>query len=118
MLPKFDTYACIGDSIAWKSGPFDMRATIAHDSDTSPDDIDGLPQEHIEAWKRDEWFFCGVIVTASIDGVELGKASLWGIDCNFPGSDNSYLSEVASELEAEAVSEARGKIASINAKAA
>ena len=35
--------------------------------------------------------------------IEDHAASLWGIECNFPGSDNSYLSEVVQELESEAI---------------
>jgi len=34
-------------------------------------------------------------------------ASLWGIEANYPGTDNSYLIEVANELLPEAVAIAR-----------
>ena len=42
----------------------------------------------------------------------------WGIELNYPGSDNSYLAQVAEELAGEAVDEARAKIVSLtNAEA-
>ena len=34
-------------------------------------------------------------------------ASLWGIELNYPGSDNSYLTEVAYELFDEALAQAK-----------
>ena len=62
--------------------------------------------EVLRAWCNDEWQYVGVAVTASIDGIELGSASLWGIECNYPGSDNSYLTDVAEELAPEAIEQA------------
>ena len=45
----------------------------------------------------------------AIDGLTLDKfaASLWGIEANYPDSDNAYLSEVANELLSEALAEAK-----------
>jgi hypothetical protein len=37
--------------------------------------------------------------------------SLWGIEANYPGADNSYLKEVANELLPEAVAVARETLA-------
>jgi hypothetical protein len=69
-----------------------------------------IARETMKAWKADEWFYCGVSVTVEREGVcligEYGHA-LWGVECNYPGSDNSYLAEVANELLPEAVCEAR-----------
>jgi hypothetical protein len=61
------------------------------------------------AWKNDEWFYCGVILAVTIGEVELTDhaASLWGIEANYPESDNAYLSEVANELLIEAIAEAK-----------
>ena len=56
---------------------------------------------------RGEWFYVGVKVTVSYKHTELGTASLWRVDCNYPGSDNSYLDDVAAELLREAVADAR-----------
>ena len=67
-------------------------------------------QSVMDAWKNDEWWYVGVAVTVSRRGVELTDKynhALWGIECNYPGSDNSYLLKVANELLPEAMSEAR-----------
>ena len=47
----------------------------------------------------------GVVVSVSRNGVTLDEhaAALWGVERNFPGTDNSYLSEVANELADEAL---------------
>lgn len=65
--------------------------------------------EALRAWCNDEWRWVGVVVSVSYAGVMLSKhaASLWGIECNYPGSDNSYLLEVANELLEEAAAEGR-----------
>jgi hypothetical protein len=68
------------------------------------------------AWERDEWWYVGVAVTVSKNGVQLtGRYdhALWGVDCNYPGSDNSYLLEVANENLSEAVGAAKAKLASL-----
>ena len=63
------------------------------------------------AWKNDEWYYCGVILAVTIGDVELTDhaASLWGIEANYPDSDNAYLSEVANELLNEAIAEAKSQ---------
>ena len=61
----------------------------------------------LRAFLRDEWYYVGVVVTVSYKHTELGTASLWRVDCNYPGSDNAYLDEVAAEMLAEAVADAR-----------
>jgi hypothetical protein len=105
-IPKFGKYANVSDSVTWVRGIYDMRAVLHHDGDTKPTDSDGYTDDDIQAWAQDEWFYVGVVVTASLGGTDLGSASLWGVDCNFRGGDNSYLSEVAGELQAEAIAEA------------
>lgn len=67
--------------------------------------------EHLRGWCNDSWNWCGVVVTAERAGVELGRASLWGIESNA----GAYLVEVANELAAEAVAEAAAKVAEIAA---
>ena len=59
----------------------------------------------MDAWKNDEWFYCGVIISVKIEDVELTDhgASLWGIGANYPDSENEYLTEVANELLGEAM---------------
>ncbi|MDK3074094.1 hypothetical protein QO034_13310 [Sedimentitalea sp. JM2-8] len=67
----------------------------------------------LKAWCDDEWFWCGVVVTVSRNGIELATESLWGIECNYPDSDNSYLGDVARELATEAMETARDAIAAL-----
>ena len=63
------------------------------------------------AWKNDEWFYCGVILSVAIDGLTLDRfaASLWGLEANYPDSDNAYLTEVANDLLPEAIAEAKAE---------
>jgi hypothetical protein len=119
-------YVCVGDKI--KTTLPDGSTAIAYiecdDSADRPDEMDSgfwpsndkdaagyVPakdfdkeqkraEEVMRAWKNDEWFYCGVVLRIEReDGfVKDHAASLWGIDCNYPGSDNSYLLEVANDL--------------------
>ena len=63
------------------------------------------------AWKNDEWIYCGIILAVAIDGLVLTDhaASLWGIETNYPDSDNAYLAEAANELLLEAITEAKAE---------
>lgn len=59
--------------------------------------------KRLRDWCNGDWHYCGVVVTASRNGIKLGNASLWGIesDCG------DYLETVAQELAEEALAEAR-----------
>lgn len=109
-FPQFDSYACEGDSISWDAEGYTITATIERDNDTRPDDSECYAPIKIKQWKNDEWFFCGVVLSVSFNGVGLGNhaASLWGVDCNYNKKSNRYLSEVAKELESEALDYAKG----------
>lgn len=113
-FPKFDNFACVGDTIEWSAEGFDFVARIAQDFDTKPEDSDCYTPEDVQRWRDDQWFYCGVVLAVSVAGLELSHhaASLWGIDCNF-GANNDYLSEVAKELESEALETARAEIVRI-----
>ncbi|MEM7727914.1 MAG: hypothetical protein AAF311_01430 [Pseudomonadota bacterium] len=67
----------------------------------------------MDAWEADEWFYCGVVLTVSREGVVLDDhaASLWGIEANYLDSDNAYLSEVANQLLPEALETAHAALA-------
>lgn len=44
-------------------------------------------EQVMQAWKDDEWFYCGVAVTVEREGVQLTGQydhALWGIACNYP----------------------------------
>jgi hypothetical protein len=67
----------------------------------------------LKAWCNDEWMWCGVTVNVSRNGVRLTgdwDHALWGIECNYPDSDNAYLMEVANELLGDALDAARTKL--------
>lgn len=125
---SFDKYACEGDTISCEVDGFTITARIVRDDCTdSPDERqDGFwpsanpkdagyvgadnigkiadsikaAQRVMDAWRNDDWFYCGVVLAVSKKGITLDNhaASLWGIECNYPDSDNSYLSEVANDL--------------------
>lgn len=115
-FPQFDSYVCDGDTIQWTTEGFDLTARVVYDQDTKPTDFECYEPEDVQRWKDDEWFYCGLIVSVSLNGVELSDhaASLWGIDCNF-GDDNAYLTDVAQDLQAEAIPTARTEAARIRA---
>lgn len=108
MIPKFDKYVCVGDSVTWSVDGFDITATVHQDTDTRPTEFECYDDAQIQAWKDDDWFYCGVVLSVSRNGVEVSHhaASLWGIDCNL-GEDNDYLSEVCEDLQSEALEQAK-----------
>jgi hypothetical protein len=114
-FPQFSRYACEGDRIEWSAEGFDIVARLVYDTDTKPMDFDCYDTEDVERWRNDEWFYVGVVLSVSRNGVELSNhaASLWGIDCNFNDTSNDYLAEVAKELESEALEIAKGELTRI-----
>lgn len=145
---SFQRYACEGDSIHTTIDGFQVTARIYRDDcGDTPEERDcgfwpsldpkgagyigpksqstlrrHLKKAHtiLEAWRNDEWFYCGVSLTVERAGVELTGEfdhALWGIECNYPGSDNSYLSGVANELLSEALDAAREKLSELCASA-
>jgi hypothetical protein len=133
----FDRYACDGDRITCEAEGFDVTATIEYDQDHKIDDDDCHPAEysvevfgedtpenraHFEkalaarkAWLADEWHYVGIVLRVAKRGITLDRhaASLWGIEVNYPGGDNSYLLEVANELLPEALEVAKEKLAKL-----
>lgn len=126
----FDTYACEGDTITTEADGFEITARIVRDDTVDrPDERDDgfwpsrdpkdagyvyperfdeemkKAQRTMEAWKNDEWFYVGVVLSVARRGVVLDKhaVSLWGIECNHPYSSNEYLTQVATELLPEAL---------------
>lgn len=128
---SFGKYVIPGDTITWKDGPFTLEARIEQDSETRPDDFDGMDPKDVAAWNRDEWFYCGITVSVVDDGADYSaldayadrehiiqkryrgcSESLWGIEANYPGTDNSYLTQTAHELGEQVVQCAQGVLAS------
>ena len=128
----FDEYVMAGDRIYAEIDGFSIAARIEYDHDHRIDDDDcHNPDQSVtgcndeqqaklmrarDAWVKDEWFYCGVVLSVCRNGVSLDKhaASLWGIEANYPkdcaGADispNAYLTEVANELLDEALDRGR-----------
>ena len=146
---RFDRYVCEGDSIACEVDGFRVIARIVRDDcpDAPDQRQDGFwPSLYIndpgfigpgnnfrerlakaqteaeavmDAWRKDEWFYCGIVLAIECEGVELdgNAASLWGIEANYPGSDNAYLSEVAGELLPDALAAGRAALTRLMASA-
>lgn len=138
---RFDDFVCEGDSITCEVDGYTVTARLARDdTPDAPDERqDGFwpslypndagfigagngfrdrfakaqakAEAVMAAWKNDEWYYCGVILSVAIDGLEIidHAASLWGIEANYPDSDNAYLAEVANELLPEAIVEAKAE---------
>jgi hypothetical protein len=71
----------------------------------------------MESWRKGDWFYCGIVLSVSLESVTLDAhaASLWGVEANYPGSDNGYLTEVANDLVPEALDAARAVLARLRA---
>lgn len=132
-FPSFQSYVCEGDSVSVDVGRLTFTARIVRDDDaTPPDDRDdgfwpsidpesaryigsdspatlsdanALAESIITAWRNDEWFYCGVVISVRCGEITLDEnaASLWGVEANYPPcedcpSPNGYLQTVANEL--------------------
>jgi hypothetical protein len=67
----------------------------------------------MKAWREDEWDYCGVLVRVFYERTGLTghyEHALWGVERNYPDSDNTYLLDVANDLLPEAVKAAKAKI--------
>ena len=138
----FLPYVCVGDTVTCDVNGFTITArVVADDCSDAPDQRqDGFwPSLYIgdpgfigpgrnfrerlakaqaeaeavmDAWRKDKWFYCGIVLAIECEGVELdhNAASLWGIEANYPGSDNAYLAEVADELLPEALAAGRAAL--------
>ena len=119
-FPAFSKYVCAGDSVSVNCGPYTITARIVPDDDMRPTDFDCYGSDEMKAWERGEWSFVGIVLSVYVDGFRLDShaASLWAIDCNFPGGDNAYLQEIANDLLPEALARAETIRASLLAKLA
>lgn len=107
LFPDFGRFVCEGDSQTIEHEGLTVTATVVHDYDSRPEDSDCYSAAKVAAWKRDEWHFCGIVLTVSKHGVELcDNVSLWGIERNYNVKANRYLREVADDLLPEAMEEA------------
>ena len=147
---RFQSFVCEGDSLTCEAQGFEIIARIVRDNcPDAPDerqegfwpslyiDAPGFigpgnnfrerfaqaqarAEAVMEAWRKDEWFYCGIVLSVAFEGIELEShaASLWGIEANYPDSDNAYLTDVANELLPEALEAGRAILARLTASAA
>lgn len=125
----FKDFICEGDKISahiiFREKTYDITARILRDDsqDTPEQRDDGfwpskdksaagyvLPENYdaelkkakriMKAWKNDEWFYCGVVLSVELDDeiIDDHAGGVWGIECNYPGSKNEYLTETANDL--------------------
>lgn len=102
-----------GDFIVCTVDGTDYTARIELDTDSRPDDFECYSKKRVEAWRRDDWCFVGIVISAKRGGVELDEyaASLCGIESY---RSPRYFLEVANDLLREAIplaNEARKRIA-------
>jgi hypothetical protein len=129
-IPSFDAYVCINDNIIFDYEGFTFTAHIEYDEFTKPTDFDCYAlddpdygeenREIVDSWEHNEWDYCGIILSATYNDIDITDhaASLWGLEDNFPGSDNSYLNEVVKELLPEALENAKAELENMRAKLA
>lgn len=108
-VPQFDSYALEGDCIKWSAEGFDITARLEYDTQCTPMQFECYSPIKIKQWKNNEWFYVGVVLAVSFNGVELDDhaASLWGVDCNYNKTSNKYLATVARDMQSEALDVAR-----------
>lgn len=111
MFKPFEKFVQTGDSRTVEHGPFTITATVHQDHDSTPLDFDFYSEEAVEAWRRGEWEFVGIVLSISVGSVQLSNhaAALWSIECNFPSNhpnESEWMTEVANDLLPEAIVEA------------
>jgi hypothetical protein len=112
---KFEDFVSPGDTASVDLGDgWEAHATIEYDHDSTPDGRNLDDAAAVKAWQDDEWFYCGVCVSVSRDGVMLSDKyanALWGVEANFPAPDsNAYLGEVADRHIRAALTDAKAKL--------
>jgi hypothetical protein len=146
---RFRPFVCPGDVITCEAGPFTVLAQVVPDDcPDAPDqrqdgfwpslyigepgfigpgpkhrqrlaDAQAKAEAVMEGWRQGDWFYCGIVLSVSAEGVDLARAAaaLFGIEANYPGTDNSYLTDVSNELLPEAVAAARETLTRLAAQA-
>lgn len=104
---QFREFVCVGDTVQCIVDGVMYTATVHHDADSHPSDFDCYSAHQIARFDNEEWFFCGIVLSAEDDNGWTNDHidSLWGVECNI-ANDNSYLLDVANELLADALTTA------------
>jgi hypothetical protein len=91
----------------WSAAPHDQGTRAERAARAVREDY-----ERLRAWCRDEWCYVGVCVEVQKDGVTLTDryaSALWGIESDA----DDYLRDVANDLIADAIDQARKTLARI-----
>lgn len=91
----------------WNAKPYDVPGETPKQRAAKAARAD---YERLRRYCAGDWCYVGVVVTASRDGVELGSASLWGLESD---CDEDHLADCACELAEEALDEAKERLASL-----
>ncbi|MFD4356846.1 hypothetical protein ACFWPX_30140 [Nocardia sp. NPDC058518] len=100
---------------------FTIRAAMHDDTTATPHREKCYSPADIAAWKADEWSYVGIVVTASLAGVDLGEDSVWGmeygtlgngkdIDPLTTGDDETFANGNGHDLINNAMTEAEHKL--------
>lgn len=70
------------DSVTVERNGIGYRIDLHEDDRTTPAHADCYDAADVEAWKKDEWRYVGIIVTPVIDGMDLESCSvdLWSLE--------------------------------------
>lgn len=108
----FDKYTCIGDFIVLEKEGITFNVSIEYDDMCKPTDVECYSEADIQAWKNDEWNYCGIVFHASKNGVEIGcVASLWGIEIGDYFKDyHLYINDEVNNMLDDALEEAKKQV--------
>lgn len=92
---------------------FHIEVCTVPDGDMTPYHLIEYEEENrkrIEDWKRGRWWYIGVVAEVHACDIELGGASIWGVesDCG-----HEYLQELARDTTNEALGYARYNVRAI-----
>ena len=103
---------------------FDIRAHIEPDEDGGASMHTDPTREELDAYRDGDWRFVGTVITASRGGVVLGSDSLWGSEYGslpgvpgfvspLDGEGTAFVNGYGPQMIAEAIAEAKAKLAEI-----
>ena len=73
------------DSRTLETDGFTVTIYMVPDPASTSFDSDCYSASDIAAWRNDEWQYVGFVYRASRHGVDMGEASIWGTELDFPG---------------------------------
>lgn len=101
--PRFiiPNFVRAGDMFLARCGAAAFNLVIHHDDTCHPDDFDCYGPEDVAAWEGDSWWFCGLTLRVTYNGVHITQldASLWGIEANFMGGNCGLAIEASNMLD-------------------